>query len=96
MDGGRSSGESSRITRNSERGIEGDGMNMKTTNCVCGHEKRDHCAGLGLIRYGACKVCLCDAYAKPAPIAAPEPALVRDESLAGAGRNAPLSVRQSS
>jgi hypothetical protein len=95
MDGGRFSGESSRITRSNERGIEGDGMKMKTTDCVCGHEKRDHCAGLGLTRYGACKVCLCDAYQKPAPIAAPEPALVSDESLAAAERTA-SNVRQPS
>jgi hypothetical protein len=37
--------------------------NTVSTNCECGHEKRDH--GFPLIGkqgYGKCKVCLCDRY----------------------------------
>jgi hypothetical protein len=36
-----------------------------STNCECGHEKRDH--GFPLIGkqgYGKCKVCLCERYSK--------------------------------
>ncbi len=46
---------------------------MKPSDCVCGHEKRDHRAALSGMRYGACKVCLCDAYTKPAVLAPPPP-----------------------
>jgi hypothetical protein len=49
---------------------------MKISHCVCGHDKRDHRATLGVTRYGACKVCLCDAYVKPAAIALPPPETV--------------------
>lgn len=44
---------------------------MKTSQCVCGHDKREHRSALGVTRYGACKVCLCDAYLKPAVVALP-------------------------
>lgn len=37
---------------------------MNVANCQCGHEKRDHRAGLAGNKYGACKVCLCDEYVK--------------------------------
>ena len=46
---------------------------MKTSDCVCGHEKRDHRAALTGTRYGACKVCLCDAFLKPGVLAPPKP-----------------------
>ncbi len=36
-----------------------------STNCECGHEKRDHAFPLvGKQEYGKCKVCLCDRYSK--------------------------------
>ena len=44
---------------------------MKSSDCVCGHEKRDHRAALSGSRYGACKVCLCDAFLKPGVVAVP-------------------------
>ncbi len=38
---------------------------MTSTNCECGHEKRDHAFPLiGTQAYGKCKVCLCDRYSK--------------------------------
>lgn len=55
---------------------------MKTSDCVCGHEKRDHRAALGMMRYGACKVCLCDAYLKPAVIALPRSEIIPTSSQA--------------
>ena len=45
---------------------------MKTSDCMCGHEKRDHRAVFGGRRHGACKICLCDAYVKSA-VVAPSP-----------------------
>lgn len=59
---------------------------MKITNCVCGHDRRDHRTVLGVTRFGACKVCLCEAYRKPAA-AAPKAVLVSDESLAARNEN---------
>lgn len=53
---------------------------MKTSDCVCGHEKRDHRAALTGTRYGACKVCLCDAFLKPAVLAPPKPVPAGDQS----------------
>ena len=51
---------------------------MTAATCECGHEKRDHrfvSARVTAVA-GACKVCLCDAYAKlkPPVVADPEPA----------------------
>ncbi|MBZ5629694.1 MAG: hypothetical protein LAO06_12600 [Acidobacteriia bacterium] len=38
---------------------------MLSTNCQCGHEKRDHVFPLiGKQGYGTCRVCLCERYAK--------------------------------
>ena len=38
-------------------------MNTASTNCECGHEKRDHVFPLiGKHGHGKCKVCLCDQY----------------------------------
>lgn len=51
-----------------------------STSCTCGHDKKDHVLPLmGMHGYGACKVCLCDRYAKvqgrdlsePAKVASP-------------------------
>lgn len=40
-------------------------MTVLSSNCECGHEKRDHVFPLiGKQGYGKCKVCLCDKYAK--------------------------------
>ncbi|MGA1999416.1 MAG: hypothetical protein ABSG52_05440 [Terriglobales bacterium] len=40
-------------------------MNALSTNCECGHEKRDHVFPLiGKHGHGKCKVCLCDRYSK--------------------------------
>ena len=63
---------------------------MKMTNCVCGHEKRDHKATLTGGRFGACKVCLCDAYSKPAALA---PETANGRSLATTKALAGSSVR---
>jgi hypothetical protein len=39
---------------------------MTSASCECGHEKRDHRLALtgGTHTAGACKVCLCELYAK--------------------------------
>ena len=40
-------------------------MTIVSSNCECGHEKRDHVFPLiGAQGYGKCKVCLCDRYVK--------------------------------
>lgn len=40
-------------------------MTVMSSNCECGHEKRDHVFPLlGAQGYGKCKVCLCDRYTK--------------------------------
>ena len=40
-------------------------LNILSTNCECGHEKRDHVFPLiGKQGYGKCKVCLCDRYTR--------------------------------
>jgi hypothetical protein len=44
-------------------------LNILSTNCECGHEKRDHVLPLiGSQGYGKCKVCLCDRYTKVQPV----------------------------
>ena len=43
---------------------------MNQPSCKCGHEKRDHQRFLGATRYGACKICLCNQFAKPAVVVA--------------------------
>jgi hypothetical protein len=46
---------------------------MTKPSCECGHEKRDHRAGLlgsGGTQYGECKVCLCRSYQKSGESAA--------------------------
>lgn len=48
---------------------------MNKPSCKCGHEKRDHQRSLAATRYGACKICLCNEYAKPATPAASDPAV---------------------
>ncbi|HLH08602.1 MAG TPA: hypothetical protein VKW78_15295 [Terriglobales bacterium] len=43
---------------------------MARATCECGHEKRDHRPPqLGMFGYGECKICLCEAYSKPAKAA---------------------------
>jgi hypothetical protein len=45
-----------------------------STNCTCGHDKKDHVLPLmGMHGYGTCKVCLCERYTK---------VQVRDTSMA--------------
>lgn len=40
-------------------------LRILSSNCECGHEKRDHVLPLiGKQGYGKCKVCLCERYSK--------------------------------
>ena len=55
---------------------------MSTAICQCGHEKRDHQRQLANTRSGACKVCLCDLYLKPAAAPPRRKEPVADELLA--------------